>query len=47
MSPREIDLLSLWEFAAVQAGYLLANGGEEKLAPPTNEEFYAMTRTVH
>jgi hypothetical protein len=42
MSPREVDKLSLWEFAACADGYSKANGAEEVAEPPSYDEHLAM-----
>jgi len=42
-APEQVDRMSLWEFAAVTEGYRRANSSEEeKLPPPTPEEFRSM-----
>lgn len=37
-SPREIDQMTLWEFAAAVEGWSKANGGESKPEAPSEEE---------
>lgn len=34
--------MSLWQFAACLDGYNRAHGGEDKVEPPTPEEYYDM-----
>jgi hypothetical protein len=41
-SPRQVDEMSLWEFAACTDGFNRAHGGDEKPEPPTEAEFYDM-----
>ena len=41
-TPREIDDLSLWEFAAATLGWTKANGAEPKPAAPSDEEHDAL-----
>lgn len=38
LSPREVDDLTPWEFAAAADGYRQANGGDAKSNPPTPDE---------
>ena len=37
-TPAEVGDMSLWQFGAVSDGWRLANGAEEKIQPPTDEE---------
>lgn len=42
-TPRQVDEMSLWEFAACAEGYRRAHSAEEeRLPPPTADEFRAM-----
>lgn len=42
-TPRQVDEMSLWEFAACTEGYRRAHSTEEeKPVPPTAEEFRTM-----
>jgi hypothetical protein len=42
LGPRQVDELSLWEFAEAIDGWKAANGVEEKPEPPNADEFYDM-----
>lgn len=41
-TPAQINDMSLWEFAACTNGYRRAHSPEERLPPPTPEEFRKM-----
>lgn len=45
-SPREVDSMSLWEFSACVDGYNIANGGEEEVEPPSEEQHFAMVKAA-
>lgn len=42
MPPSDFWRCSLWEFSAALSGWAKANGAEEKLEAPSDEEFDAM-----
>lgn len=37
LSPREVDRLSVWEFAACAEGYRAAHGAKDETAGPTGD----------
>lgn len=37
-TPREVDQCSLWEFDCAVAGWIRAQGGDDPIEPPSNEE---------
>lgn len=41
-TPRQVDEMTLWELAACADGFNRANGGEETVQPPSNDEFDQM-----
>lgn len=46
LSPREVDRMMLWEFAACANGYAKANGAEETPDAPSFEEHLAMLQRL-
>jgi hypothetical protein len=46
MTPRDVDRLMLWEFAACADGFAKANGAEETPEAPSFEEHLAMLQKL-
>ncbi|WP_170990141.1 hypothetical protein [Aquamicrobium sp. LC103] len=45
-TPRDVDLMTLWELSACAAGYAKANGVEQEAEAPTYEEHLEMVRRL-
>ncbi|MCX5478449.1 hypothetical protein OSH08_05505 [Kaistia geumhonensis] len=45
-TPRDVDDMSFWEFAACVDGFNTANGAEPDVEPPTAEEYHDMVRRL-
>lgn len=41
-TPRDVDDMTLWELSAAVDGWNRANGAQDSLEPPTEEEFEDM-----
>ena len=45
--PEAVDRMGLWQFMACVDGWNKAQGADERLQPPTPEEFHDMVQRLH